>query len=1054
MTRVVFDSDARYILAAYDSAPPFSSFLPGIAGPRGVPMWAFYVNRGQAIASFGIESKDHPLLEFQSANRAYQQTPFLGFRTFLKLGKHPFADSYEPFAPWAPGQPRRHMHIDLNKLSLVEHNPHLGLETQVVYFILPGAPLAALVRQLTLRNTGEQPLELELVDGLPALIPYGVDNDALKNISRTVEAWMQVEDHASGLPFYRLRASAADIADVSTIQGGHFAFAWIEEAGDVRHLPALVDPELIFARDTSLQSPAGFLARPLTELLDDPQRTSGVTPSAFFGGSFTLAPGGQTTLTALFGHTSSRARLATLVQRLSDPALIAAKRTEARALGDQITRPVSTRSAQPLFDGYCRQTFLDNVLRGGWPELLGDPSRPHVYYIYSHKHGDLERDYNDFFLPAEYYSQGNGNFRDVAQNRRNDVWFQPPAGEFNIRLHLSLIQIDGYNPLVLEGMRFVAPPQAQASLLAHSSQPEQLAPLLAEPFTPGDLLKAIEDREIPLDVSPSDFLTQALHQAEQKIEASFGEGYWIDHWTYLLDFIESFQAIFPEQLPALLLETELPYFKSPAVVQPRSEKYVLTETGPRQFHAVCHDPDGEETWLRAGHGRGPIFRSRVLEKLFLLALLKFATRDPWGMGVEMEAGKPGWYDALNGLPGLFGSSMPESHELLRLLHFLQDAVDAYQPSLQLPTEAYTLLQAVVKALDDHPQASFQRWDACATARERYRHETQSGVSGETVALSAQELGRILAQMVEDVAQGIARAETQGSDLPPTYFAWTMTEYDVQRDASGEERRDDQGRPLLRARAFQPRPLPPFLEGPARALKILPADEARRLHAQMKASSLWDEALGMFKINSSLEGEPHDIGRARAFTPGWLENESIWLHMHYKYLLALLLRGFYEEFFALVPTGLIPFRDPQQYGRSPLENSSFLVSSAHPDAKLHGRGFVARLSGATAEFLHMWTLMMAGPQPFVEENGHLILRLRPALPGDFFDMDNLVQFTFLGQCKVSYHNPERRDLFTGTPRQIHLEMVDGASVNLPGPDIPAPFAAQVRDGQVRQIDIEF
>ena len=28
------------------------------------------------------------------------------------------------------------------------------------------------------------------------------------------------------------------------------------------------------------------------------------------------------------------------------------------------------------------------------------------------------------------------------------------------------------------------------------------------------------------------------------------------------------------------------------------------------------------------------------------------------MGIEMEAGKPGWNDAMNGLPGLFGSEMP------------------------------------------------------------------------------------------------------------------------------------------------------------------------------------------------------------------------------------------------------------------------------------------------------------------------------------------------------------------------------------------------------------
>jgi hypothetical protein len=45
------------------------------------------------------------------------------------------------------------------------------------------------------------------------------------------------------------------------------------------------------------------------------------------------------------------------------------------------------------------------------------------------------------------------------------------------------------------------------------------------------------------------------------------------------------------------------------------------------------------------------------------------------MGIQMEAGKPGWYDALNGLPGMFGSSMPETFELLRLVGFLMDVLD-------------------------------------------------------------------------------------------------------------------------------------------------------------------------------------------------------------------------------------------------------------------------------------------------------------------------------------------------------------------------------------------
>ena len=99
---------------------------------------------------------------------------------------------------------------------------------------------------------------------------------------------------------------------------------------------------------------------------------------------------------------------------------------------------------------------------------------------------------------------------------------------------------------------------------------------------------------------------------------------------------------------------------------------------------------------------------------------------------------------------------------------------------------------------------------------------------------------------------------------------------------------------------------------------------------------------MYKVTAPLSGMPEEIGRCRVFTPGWLENESIWLHMEYKYLLEMLKQGLYEDFYAEFKNTLIPFLDPQKYGRSILENSSFLVSSAFPNNGLHGNGFVARL----------------------------------------------------------------------------------------------------------------
>ena len=58
--------------ADYARKPTFSGFLPGIAGVHGIPLWCYYVNRGQGIVSFGAQDKDHPIMEFYPAHTAYQ----------------------------------------------------------------------------------------------------------------------------------------------------------------------------------------------------------------------------------------------------------------------------------------------------------------------------------------------------------------------------------------------------------------------------------------------------------------------------------------------------------------------------------------------------------------------------------------------------------------------------------------------------------------------------------------------------------------------------------------------------------------------------------------------------------------------------------------------------------------------------------------------------------------------------------------------------------------------------------------------------------------------
>ena len=104
-----------------------------------------------------------------------------------------------------------------------------------------------------------------------------------------------------------------------------------------------------------------------------------------------------------------------------------------------------------------------------------------------------------------------------------------------------------------------------------------------------------------------------------------------------------------------------------------------------------------------------------------------------------------------------------------------------------------------------------------------------------------------------------------------------------------------------------------------------------------------------------------------------------LHMEYKYLLELLKSGLYQQYIGDLYKAAIPFQDEERYGRSILENSSFLASSANPDESIHGRGFVARLSGSTVEFMDMWQRMMFGHTPFREEDDKLVFALQPVIP---------------------------------------------------------------------------
>ncbi len=1022
----MFDERNRYVIKNYQKKPTFSSFLPGIAGPMGVPLWCYYNNRGQAVCSFGARDRDHAIMEFSAAHSAYRDVSRRGFRTFAIIDGS-FRELFTSSAD---------MHIGAGEVEIVSEDDKL--RASALYFGLPGERTPALVRILRIKNITQNTVNLSVLDGMPEVVCFGVNQDSLKNMPQLSKAWMRAENFDTGLTCFRVRASMEDAARVTEVKGCNFCIAK-DETGAL--LKPIVQPTLVFGEDTSLTVPEGFIEMGIDGLCAAPQFAENCFPCCFLPKKCALEPEGEIIIYSLYGQAEEKSRAEALADKLS-PEYFEAKRKEAEDLVDEICSPASVKTADPVFDEYCRLTYLDNVLRGGMPVFFEHGGKKTPFYIYSRKHGDPEREYNYFTVGGEYFAQGNGNFRDVNQNRRSDVLFAPKLRDLSIRTFFELIQTDGYNPLVITAASFKITSEGLRELLESvpDGGKDNVRDLLSANFTPGRLAMDLEDCGLDRD-KVLELTAAAVTNSESEPDADFGEGYWCDHWTYNIDLIESYLAVYPECAEELMFGSpDYRWYEPRATVRPRAERYVMTEGGLRQYNAVAmRNPAGKWSKDRSGSE----MKSPLIEKMLLLCAIKTSTLDPAGMGIEMEGGKPGWYDALNGLPGLLGSSVAETCELLRYIRFTEKALNSRPGAVEIYAETAELLDQVSKIISTGTDL-FARWEALNDLRESYREKTAAGFVGRKVFVERSKTAETLGILEKAVESGIDNALNYCDGICPTYFTY---------DAEGLMQTDNGVFPT----SLKPTVLPLFLEGPVHWLKLGDdISKKRETVEKIRRSGLYDEELKMYKVNASLQDVSFEAGRAKAFVPGWLENESVWLHMEYKYLLELLRSGLYPEFEKAFKDAAVPFLDPEKYGRSPLENVSFISSSANPDKTAHGRGFVARLSGSTAEFLQILEIMLFGKTPFEYKNGELKLKFEPTIPGYLMPENGEISAMFLGQIEVKYKAPGLRSLTPGKtkPASYELEYVSGTKKEIVSDRLGAADAEAVRDGRIRGIVVQF
>lgn len=1041
--------DRAFVIRDYENTSPFASFLPGVAGVDGIPMWVYYVNRGQAVVSFGIENKEHAMLDFTPANMSYKRAETEGFRTFIKAD----GNVYPLFSSLYPNGKNRVMKVENYAVSLEEYIPEIDVSVTVRYTTLVHTTYPGLLRQVTLKNHGKQAKKVEFVDGLGVIWPYGTGTYAMKNMSNLAVAWFDVFNLENKIPFFLNRSTTGDTAIVEAVKTGNFV-ASVDEKG--KQLDIIVDNYLIFGESSSLLNASPFATQSIRSIAKKPQITTNQLTSAWTVGATTLED--TYTFSTLFGRMESL-ELLQKTQKEWTKSFFAQQFPQAREVVQAITRPAFTKTADNAYDSYVEQCYLDNTLRGGTPMVFEGKDAPLVYHVYSRIHGDMEREYNNFSVEPSFYSQGNGSFRDVNQNRRNDVYFEPEAGLYNVKQFYELIQLDGHNPLSIRGSKFsIAAADLPQALSLFVNPSDAIKSLLSKPFTPGQLMNLVVQHEEKLTVESAQLVPQVLKHATQEMDVIFGTGYWSDHWTYNQDLLDNYLHVYPDFEEKLYFQTTFRFYQSPMTRLPRSLRSVQLPDGRvRQLDPIFKDDEKISKYGVKMDGNnfhktstGETAQVSFFVKLLHLGMMKTLSLDPFAMGLMMDGDKPGWNDAMNGLPGIFGSGMSETIELVRVIKELLRVIKAHPlQSIAIPTlldDVYHhMISHLVPSIGLTTEQLVSRYNALQDIREAFDVKTRFTFDSDMKHYAARDFEKGLQTILVILEDGIERSRQLGKGMVPTFLTYEAVKF----TRNGLEH-PHLHLPCVQVSEWSVRPLPHFLEAPARLLKQLSGHAADQLIDSVKNSPLFDAATQMYVTSVPLDEEDLSIGRIRAFTAGWLEREANFMHMSYKFILGMLKAHRYDAFFREIRDAFPCYMDPAKYGRSILENSSFIATSRNPNPRIHGKGYVARLTGTTAEMLSMHVGIFFGYHLFTMTPHGLAFQLHPVLPLSFFNEDKTIQTTLFGQIPVTYIASGEATYYT-TPSKYEV-LRKGKWIIVEGSSIQGELAKLIRSKGVEALKV--
>ncbi|NCD19523.1 MAG: hypothetical protein EOL89_06020, partial [Actinobacteria bacterium] len=741
-------------IPGYDRMPPFFMTLVSSSD-----VWLFISSTGGLTA--GRVDAEHALFPYYTDDKVAESAGRTGGLSLLRVTTGDTAAHWRPFAEVRPGDPavERTLYKDVLGTTLVfeEVRPDLGLRLRVTW---ETSARYGVVRSCELTAVGDQPCEVEVVDGLVNLLPAGTSQQVQNELSNLLDAYKRSElDTETGLGIFHLNASLTDLAEPSESLRANVA--WQVGLPDATRLLSTRQLRAFpgdLAEESEVRGERGaYLLATRLSLAPGETRAWRIAADVDRDAADVVA-----LLTELRDQERLAADLEADITRTRDElAAILAATDAAQLTGDEVA--TAHHVANVLFntmrgglpaDGYtvgaddvrafiaerspatarrCAAILADLpdqlradelVARAGDDPDLWRLTMEYLPLTFSRRHGDPSRPWNKFRI-ALRDKHGNpkleyqGNWRDIFQNWEALAWSFPEYVESMITVFLDATTADGYNPYRIS--------------------------------------RSGIDWETPEPENPWSNI-----------------GYWSDHQViYLLKLLETSERFHPGRLrelvgKAMFTHADVPY---------RIASYEQTLANPYDTITFdeAHQAAVEERVKEEGaDGRlvhtadGDLVRVTLAEKLLLILLAKLVNLVPSG-GIWMNTQRPEWNDANNALVGR-GLSVVTLAYLRRYLPFVRELLDG---DITVTPELRELLGTVLDVLTEHASDDVDDvrrravMDALGAAGTAYRERAYAGLTNERVTVSAGEV-RALLDLAEDHVESSLHANARDDALYHSY----------------------------------------------------------------------------------------------------------------------------------------------------------------------------------------------------------------------------------------------------------------------------------------------